>query len=116
LRESGWTQELLEHFAGCNSCGDALFAACLRDQKAAANRVSLPSPDAIWWLATLDRQRRAVQRSNLAVYRAAMITCAMGGAATAALLWTRAPDLLFSAAALVMLMPAVELMRWRWSK
>lgn len=113
LREHGWTPEILEHFAGCSACNEAVFAICLRDQRTVAmNVATAPAPDSIWWLAALERQRRAVRRPDLTVYRAATATCLLGAAATAALLW-RSSGLIDAAAALVALVSALVALGWR---
>jgi hypothetical protein len=111
LQDQGWTPEILEHITTCSACNEAVFAICLRDRLAVAmNVATLPAPDSIWWLAALERQRRAVRRPDLTVYRAAMTTCLLGAAVTAALLWTRSSGLIDAAAALVMLAPALTVL------
>ena len=114
LREHGWTPEILKHFNGCSDCSEAAFAICLCDQRTVAlNVATLSAPDLIWWLAALERQRSAVGRPDLGVYRAATTTCLLGAAATAALLWTRSSGLIDAAAVLVVLVSALVALDWK---
>ena len=116
LRERRWTREFVEHLAGCNSCNDALFMAFFRDQKKVAmNAANLTSSESIWWLAALERQRRAVRRPELAVYQVATLTCWLGAVATAALLLTRDSVVIGAVAALLALVSLSEILSRRWS-
>ena len=111
LRDHGCTPEMLQHMTGCDACNEAVFAMRLRDRRTAAMKAAtLPSPDAIWWMAALEHQRRAVRRTDLAVCVAASATCLLGAVATAALFWARSSVLTDAAAVLAMLTPALSVL------
>lgn len=88
VRSGHWTEDLRQHAAGCEACGEAMAVAAFL-QGGAVQALEVPEPGLMWFKLELrarrEKTRRAMRPLVIAERLVALLT---GGACIGAALWT----------------------------